>query len=51
MKEIKLYRFNARHNIEKAERELQELIDAGWVVVSAGGTQHDIVIVLQREKT
>ncbi len=46
-KEIKLVRFKS-DNIGKGERELTELVNAGWVIVATGGA-YAIVVILQKE--
>lgn len=50
MKKVKIVRFNARHNIGKGEKEIEELLNQGWEIASMGGVQNDCVVVMVREE-
>ncbi len=54
MKEVKIVSFiNDREGREEAERELTQLVNEGWVILSSGGgTGAELVwgfVILQRE--
>jgi cysteine sulfinate desulfinase/cysteine desulfurase-like protein len=52
MKQITIVTFNtdSPHKIEKAEDEIAELINRGWVILTAGGTETTIAVIMQIER-